>query len=55
MNVDDAEVLFEAVPEEDTAKVEEEPELFVGSFEGDEVVGRGAGVEVAGYDAGVGG
>lgn len=52
VDVDGAEVLEEAVADEDDARVEEEPEFLVGDFEGDEVVAGARGVEVTGVDAG---
>lgn len=52
MDIDGAEILEEAVPDEDDAHVEQEPEFLVGDFERDERVGRARGVEVAGVHAG---
>lgn len=51
VDVDRAEVFREAVPNEDAAEVEEQPELLVGDFQGDEVVVGAVEIEVAFMDA----
>ena len=48
--VDHAEVILQAVPNEDAAAVDEEPEFLVGRLQGGEVLGRKVGVKVARFD-----
>lgn len=52
VDVDGAEILEEAVPDEHDAHVQQQPEFLVGDLEGDEVVPGARGVEVAVVHAG---
>lgn len=53
MDVQDAEILLEAVAEESAAQVKQDPEFLVHDLQGDEVVFGDARVQVAFADPGV--
>ena len=54
VDINDAKILLEAVPEEGTAEVQQQPEFLVRDLQRDDIVPRGARVEVAVDNAGIG-